>query len=420
MNCKIKNIKIKNYKSIDSVSINPHDSLSVFIGKNGSGKTVFLTAVMLLKKLYDNRLYPTYIHNLKKLEEEQKNISTLKVTFIVDDCELIYTAKFYKNEESERHLINEFETIDEFWQVKKKRISKRKLKVPLALFLDMTKEERHSVVRLRGFRLNVSEANKQDLTYMKKYTKYFETVAKYIRGMKYYSAIKFANSSSCDSYLELSGKKNNRLRSYHRNKANSRFLFDLYNAYSEDKELYNVYKNIVCDKRLELIDKIDFKVHEMPSYDIKVRSGGKVVKSKEARKIICPFFFKGSYKLSPSHLSEGTFKTLALLFYIISDKGSALLIEEPEVCVHHGLLDNIIDVIKSYSSNKQIFVSTHSECVLDNVDPENIFVVHWQTNTKIKSLKLFLGQKGISSLKTYLTSSGNLGEYIRHKEILDE
>ena len=106
MNCKIKNIKIKNYKSIDSVSINPHDSLSVFIGKNGSGKTVFLTAVMLLKKLYDNRLYPTYIHNLKKLEEEQKNISTLKVTFIVDDCELIYTAKFYKNEESERHLIN--------------------------------------------------------------------------------------------------------------------------------------------------------------------------------------------------------------------------------------------------------------------------------------------------------------------------
>jgi len=120
------------------------------------------------------------------------------------------------------------------------------------------------------------------------------------------------------------------------------------------------------------------------------------------------------------NLSEGTFKTLALIFYILTDQGALFLLEEPEVCVHHGLLAKTIDIIKSYSYEKQVFLTTHSEAVLDSVEPESVFVVTWDDGSQINRLNNFLGRKGLSSLKRYLKDEGNLGEYIKHKDILNE
>ena len=72
--------------------------------------------------------------------------------------------------------------------------------------------------------------------------------------------------------------------------------------------------------------------------DYRVRSGGRVRELKREKILVIPQFAVGRNVLSPSQLSEGTFKTITLLFYVMTERSSALLIEEPEVCVHHDLL----------------------------------------------------------------------------------
>ena len=67
-----------------------------------------------------------------------------------------------------------------------------------------------------------------------------------------------------------------------------------------------------------------------------------VRKKKEGLLVIPTMVVKG-LRLGPSQLSEGTFKSLALLYYLLSDTSPLMLVEEPEVCVHHGLLTSILE-----------------------------------------------------------------------------
>ncbi len=140
-----------------------------------------------------------------------------------------------------------------------------------------------------------------------------------------------------------------------------------------------------------------------------------MVERKRSRLLVIPQFRIGKQTLSPNQLSEGTFKTLALLFHVITDTSSLLLIEEPEVCVHHGLLSSILEIIKSFSFKKQIVISTHSDYVLDHVKPENVFRVTRDkvSGTTIKRLTEALDAQEYAALREYLATTGNLGEYWR-------
>lgn len=163
------------------------------------------------------------------------------------------------------------------------------------------------------------------------------------------------------------------------------------------------------------MDEIEFKEIPTSSIDYTVRSGGDVHERRRERLLIVPQFLVGQNKLSPSQLSEGTFKTITLLFYLMTVRSSALLIEEPEVCVHHGLLSSIIELIKTYSKKKLILVSTHSDFVLDQVEPRNVYGVEMTPNgTEVKNISKSMTSEEMQALKNYLETEGNLGEYWRH------
>ena len=164
-----------------------------------------------------------------------------------------------------------------------------------------------------------------------------------------------------------------------------------------------------------MIDDLDFKEVETSSVNYTVRVGGKVEKRSRRQLIIIPQFKVGRQKLSPNQLSEGTFKTLALLFYVVTDESSALLIEEPEVCIHHGLLSSVLEIIKNFSRQKQMIISTHSDHVLDHIQPENVFrVCHdARTGTAVHHIRKTMTAKEFSALRHYLEREGNLGEYWR-------
>ena len=90
-----------------------------------------------------------------------------------------------------------------------------------------------------------------------------------------------------------------------------------------------------------------------------------------------------------------------------------LLVEEPEIGVHHGLLNSIISLIKSQSKSKQILISTHSDFVLDQLNPEDIVLIDRIVNkgTVAKSLTNSMTKSEYRGLKEYLKESGNLGDY---------
>ena len=168
-----------------------------------------------------------------------------------------------------------------------------------------------------------------------------------------------------------------------------------------------------------MIDKIDFKEIETSSSSVSVLTGGTVRKREKINLMVVPGFTISESTLSPSQLSEGTFKTLALIFNLVTDKSSMLMIEEPEVCVHHGLLNSIIELINIYSKEKQIFISTHSDTVLDNVDIENVFSVKRDSSkgTIVKNISKILKNEEMKALKEYLQTEGSLGEYWKHGDL---
>ena len=239
-------------------------------------------------------------------------------------------------------------------------------------------------------------------------------IANHLTDMRYYSASQFTNPGKCPVSVEIEkviGKDRGIRLSGH-----SKFLFDLYTAYKSNSQGYQQYLDIIGPSGISLIRKIGFKEIQTSSIDYQVKSGGVIKRKKSKKALIIPQFTIGTNVLSPNQLSEGTFKTITLLFYLMTEQSSLLLIEEPEVCVHHGLLASILELIKSYSDEKQIIISTHSDFVLDKVALNNVYKVSSTTKNGTKAVHIpkSLSKSELEALKEYLDKEGNLGEYWKH------
>jgi len=199
------------------------------------------------------------------------------------------------------------------------------------------------------------------------------------------------------------------------------FIYDLYISWKHDPNAIAKFLDVIGDAGIALIDKIHFDEIPLPSNVVEVRSGGKTERRERTKLVVVPTFKIDGNTLSPHQLSEGTFKTLALLFYVLTDDSQLLLIEEPEVCIHHGLLNSIISLIKEESREKQIIISTHSDYVLDQLAPENVVLIDRKPNngTKAKQINKALSKTNFKALKQYLEEAGNLGEYWREGGLSD-
>jgi hypothetical protein len=241
-------------------------------------------------------------------------------------------------------------------------------------------------------------------------------IRQYLAGISYYGASQFTNPARCPTSFEYDEERPYRpsiMRTEH-----AKFMLDLYLAFlaREKRTDFTEFFNLVGPDGLRLIDKVGFKDFALPATRLRVGTGGKVIRQKTSQRLIVPSVVVERTRLSPSQLSEGTFKTLALIFYLVSDKSRLLLIEEPEVCVHHGLLTRILALIRNYSRSKQIIFTTHSDFVLDELQPENVFLVTRPPGggTSVRAVSRALSKRDFEALKKYLAAAGNLGEFWRH------
>jgi ABC-type lipoprotein export system ATPase subunit len=402
----IRTVNISNYRSCLETSFELQPDLSVLIGPNGSGKTNVLHALLLLREL-------TAEPAVRPHDEPAVDKSRLKVKFQVEDKTATVTSdvELFTDDNNADRIVNSEET----WYARDFTKKRARIKIPLwfGRYLDRSSSPSYNIrmsVRASHYFYSYKKPTLPD-----SFVPCLISISRYLSDIKYYSASQFTNPSRCPvSFLVETGRRLARGASL---RGHGKFLFDLFREYKErETSNYEKFLSVIGREGIGLVDRIDFKEILTSSIEYSVRSGGRVRKEKRQKVIVIPQFIIGRNSLSPSQLSEGTFKSITLLFYLMTERSSALLIEEPEVCVHHGLLSSIVELIKTYSREKQIVLSTHSDFVLDQIEPRHVYRVtrDHRTGTSVTQIAKALPAKELTALKQYLETQGNLGEYWRH------
>lgn len=406
----ITKIEIKNYRSCKHTIFHPNRNLSVLIGPNGSGKTNILTAIRLLSLLRRYRGARQY----SEYSDPSNSPCEIKTSFNVDGKKVDYVAliSLVTNEKNEDEIV----FAKEHFYMFSITGSKKRIRFPLAVFGNSNMHL--SYQGLISKRMNIYQRdifNSYD-GISKEVAQALNRINRYIARMSYYSASQFTNPSNCPISFEVeSDEEKRRGISITGHK---RFLYDMYQQHLRKSERYFEFLDIVGQNGIGLIDDIEFKEIQTSASSYNVLVGGQVTKREKVNLLVVPSFHIRDNNLSPSQLSEGTFKTLALIYYLVTDNSSLLMIEEPEVCVHQGLLSSIVELIQLYSTQKQIFVSTHSDSVLDNLEISNIYKVrNGDEGTEIVSIEKSMPTIELNALRDYLENEGNLGEFWKHGDL---
>lgn len=390
---KINKIEIVNYRSCIKTTIDVQDDLTTLIGINGVGKSNILNSLLLLKKINRNRFFHQQV-----IQETLKHTG-LKFFLTID--KISYTLKSDIYLETDENNLDDVLNVDIFFK-KSKDKNQDWLSIPVDLF--------SYVERLKVINKPFNDRRIQDEYLKSEEGQLAIKIVDFLIGISYYSATQFADPTRCPVSIEI--EEINRI-GYRYREVHGKFILDLYSTYKNEKTSFNKFLNTINQNGIGLVDDISFFEHSMSSSSVVVKSVNKINQIEKSKNIIIPSVTIDGATLSPNQLSEGTFKTLALIFYVLNDKSELLLIEEPEVCVHHGLLNSVIALIKQQSKEKQIIISTHSDFVLDKLKPENIILIKKdsQKGTHANHLSKAMSKDDYSALKEYLKTSGNLGEY---------
>jgi AAA ATPase domain len=415
----LKKISVTNYRSCMETQFTPNAHLSALIGPNGTGKTNVLTAICLLRLLIRQNPY-----HYRRDEHPATSESKIKTWFDVDGKTVIHTAKLHLY--TDEHNNSEILASDEHWYMRDLTGSKKRIKLPIEIFVDLfhPKRVKAAIHKRHLYRNYYLYGGKKKGFFLENFSakdrEALGEVAEFIHNIEYYSASQFTDPSRCPIAFEV--EKDGIHRRGIAISGHKRLLFDMYQEYRNKTDRYEEYLSLVNRDGVGLVDDIRFEETQVSSSEYSVLTGGKVKKKELIKNLIIPQFIVGKNRLSPSQLSEGTFKTLSLLFYLVTGKSSLLMIEEPEVCVHHGLLDSIIELIKQYSRDRQIIISTHSDSVLDSLNVDNVYTVTKpaRSGTKVCGISKALRQKELKALMQYLRTDGSLGEYWKCGDLEDE
>ncbi|HZZ44040.1 MAG TPA: ATP-binding protein [Tepidisphaeraceae bacterium] len=109
-----------------------------------------------------------------------------------------------------------------------------------------------------------------------------------------------------------------------------------------------------------------------------------------------------------SSLSSGTRRAIRMLVSLLFDRRSLMLIEEPEVSIHPGLLRKIVGIFRTYSPISQVIFTTHSAEVLNVLNPAEIVLLSAPAGN---TLARVLGPDEIALAHKFLCDEGSLADY---------
>lgn len=406
---KLCSVRILHYRSCEFTEFYPHNRLSALIGMNGAGKTNILSALRILGRPVDRVL------NKKSLENIEPCV--LEAGFSVGEKIIKLSIIFYLSDSDKGQ--DEIVHAEELWDFSSISDVKEWVKFPK---MSSTQDGEVRFIFEDELILNNSSKKKFgesfnfafELVKNKEIVSAVSAIFDFRKSIKYYGATQFTDPSRCPGNFEVDEEGRLIDTQLSKTSAHAKFLHDLYSLKKSDVEKYEAYCRFVARDNLGLVSRITWREIELSSYTAEVKGNGPVARVRKKKTLVIPRVQIGSKYISFNQLSEGTFKALALVFNVMNDSATCLLVEEPEVCVHHGLLNGLFSTIEAFSLHKQIILSTHSDLLVDKLNVENTFVVQMTpSGTVCYDLNSWLGPRGIEALHTYLEEDGGLGDFWR-------
>ena len=112
-------------------------------------------------------------------------------------------------------------------------------------------------------------------------------------------------------------------------------------------------------------------------------------------------------------LSDGTQRVIKILVSLIFDRSGVMLLEHPEDGIHRGLLRKLIDLLRGYSDQSQLILSSHSAVVFNTLDPGAVRMVSMEKGaTRVRALS----QQEMGIAGKYLEEDGSLSDFLETVE----
>ncbi len=391
-NLHITKIKMRNYKSINKLNINFHPNLNILVGKNGSGKTNFLTL-----------LFMSLWNNFENIENDFETEIEIKIN---DKFYQLLSKK--KNKVLQPKEILRSNEIDDFYFELKIFDKNRKL-IETILEINTIKEKltdfyttilRHGIPKKHLYLLeepfNFSFAHKNS-----------NEINQAMRDKKTPYFIRYLIMFFQTFYLNK----------YNNSVTKERIIADVYNYFNTN---YRANVKHILQKFTEIKDvKLNKDI-----FINKIDSGYFSIKN-------LFFEFQINDKWLPfSNLSDGLQRIILILseisideirtapfnkekmqgddeYYEIPIGKRIVLLEEPELGIHPHQLFKLMTFIKEASIKNQIIISTHSPEILDHLD----------NNEKNKGTKLkHLSEIEKKDAQEYMTEL-DLSDYWKHSDL---
>lgn len=395
----IKAIEIRNYRLCKEARLELSGNLTALLGKNGSGKTTILHAIELLNSTTDLAPSMPYYSDIDRKKYDVANLS-VEIEWKKKNYTFELEAFFLKDTITAKPKETRYRLVD----------TETKKSYP---YQDMNYFVEYSSVKWHNNSLKelLDKKSKSNLRNDVHIYKDMIEILEYIREIKYIATSDYLDSAHNNTTIEVDSRHG--LGQGRHGSQNTKFLMSLYELKKKSDIQFRKYEKIVSRIGGGLIDKIDFESKELPKSRVQLYKNGKLTTVEETKELIVPIFTIGENKLYNHQLSEGTFRALALVYYVLNSGANIVILEEPELSVHYELLADLIGIIKGASKSSQVIISTHSERIINLLDYKNIVIIRRNNEgVKATSLVKMLTAEDKDVLSEYLGDGGGLSGYI--------
>lgn len=378
-----KQIHIKNFLSCQDIVLDNLESLTVLVGRNGSGKTNILKAIQWAANCATS-MQPI---------EYTKYLSTQISLFVVLDDN-------YFRYQLEITFIQQMD--DDFQTALHEKLDRQSQPGEWQNLLTRQKD----MIRIFGHENEIqTDAAIPSLPVVtalmpqKSITKHIAALINFLKTVHYYPLDEL-NQPNTEigsdgyvrhiDYIQWLNQHNNRFE------PNTSVIMRLLRMFLAKPASYEELKTLLGANGLDIIEEIHIVLLKNEGHD------------KVNQLYLLEFFPSSNRGTSTSQyfnyqaLSFGTRRLLRILVSILCDKSAVLLLEQPEDGIHAGLLHKIIPLLKSYAQQRQFILASHSSEILNRLTPQEV--------------RLVTMANGITHLRPLTQSEKNAAEQFTHEQ----
>lgn len=406
-------IEITNFRSCEHVRLQLGEPVVALLGKNGAGKTNLLHAIQLAAELCVGEAEPLFsLH-----PRDPARSTTFEIKFSIDSAAFVYRTS--------RSVLRKGEAVFEE-SLTKGRVSLFDRK---GEEIDVPLSNLPHPIRL-GTNAATLPTLLQILPMEDPATAELIPVANFLRSVNYYSLQQgfqehfaapprmstgdlWADSSTLIDVTKYEAWKSELEQGRARRSVQLRLL----HLYLEDQPSFQELKVLLGDSGLGLLADIQIEKVRLTTISSPKRSEkeeDEEVEGESETHYLLRFIPGGSLAGAGrpfrfNGLSAGTWRILQLLTYLVFDKNSCMLLEQPEDSIHPGLLAKVMDILQTYSGRTQLICTTHSPRVMNLIGPRGIRLVTTDNgNTSVNTLS----NADLVAVESYLQDEGTLAEFL--------